>query len=100
MLYAVVCEDIENSLDRRLSVRPAHLERLQNLQDQGRLVVAGPHPIVDSNDPGSSGFSGSLIIAEFDSLAAAQLWADTDPYKAAGVYAGVTVKPFKKVFPQ
>lgn len=100
MLYAVICEDVENSLKSRLSVRPAHLERLQNLQNQGRLVIAGPHPIVDSNDPGSSGFSGSLIIAEFDSLTDAQQWADADPYKAAGVYASVTVKPFKKVFPQ
>ena len=100
MLYAVICEDVENSLDARLSVRPAHLERLQDLQNQGRLVIAGPHPIVDSNDAGSSGFSGSLIIAEFDSLDAAQQWADADPYKTAGVYARVTVKSFKKVFPQ
>jgi len=100
VLYAVICKDVENSLDARLSARPAHLERLQDLQNQGRLVIAGPHPIVDSNDPGSCGFSGSLIIAEFDSLDAAQQWAAADPYTAAGVYDGVTVKPFKKVFPQ
>jgi len=100
VLYAVICEDVPNSLAKRLEVRPAHLERLEELQNQGRLVIAGPHPILDSEDPGDAGFSGSLIIAEFENLAAAQKWADADPYNAVGVYAGVTVKPFKKVFPK
>ena len=100
MLYAVICEDVPNSLAKRLDVRPAHLGRLEELQNQGRLVIAGPHPILDSEDPGNAGFSGSLIIAEFENLDAAQKWADADPYKSAGVYAGVTVKPFKKVFPK
>ncbi len=100
MLYAVICEDVPNSLAKRLEVRPAHLARLEELQDQGRLVMAGPHPNVDSEDPGDAGFSGSLIVAEFDSLESAKQWADADPYKAAGVYAAVTVKSFKKVFPK
>lgn len=100
MLYAVICEDVPNSLAKRLEVRPAHIARLEDLQDQGRLVIAGPHPNVDSEDPGDAGFSGSLIIAEFDSLDAANQWADADPYKVAGVYAAVTVKTFKKVFPK
>jgi hypothetical protein len=99
MLYAVISEDVENSLDKRLSVRPAHVERLVKLKDEGRLVLAGPHPAIDSEDPGTNGFTGSLIVAEFDSLETAQAWADTDPYIAAGVYAKVTVKPFKKVLP-
>lgn len=99
MLYAIVGEDIANSLERRLSVRPAHLERLKKLQDEGRLLLAGPFPAIDSIDPGPAGFSGSLIVAEFSSLQAAQTWAEADPYVAAGVYAGVSVKPFKKVFP-
>ncbi len=99
MLYAVISEDIENSLEKRLSVRPAHVERLQQLKSEGRLVLAGPHPAIDSEDPGTNGFTGSLIIAEFDSLEAAQQWADTDPYIKAGVYKRVTVKPFKKVLP-
>lgn len=98
MYYAIMSEDVENSLSKRLSVRPAHLERLQILADEQRLLVAGPHPAIDSNDPGESGFSGSLVIAEFASLKEAQEWADADPYVAAGVYAKVTVKPFKKVF--
>ncbi|MGA8132880.1 MULTISPECIES: YciI family protein [Pseudomonas] len=99
MLYAIIATDVENSLDKRLAVRPAHLERLHQLQAQGRLVLAGPHPAVDSNDPGAAGFSGSLIVAEFDSLSAAQAWAEADPFVAGGVYAQVLVKPFKQVLP-
>lgn len=99
MLYTIVGQDIANSLERRLSVRPAHLDRLKKLQDEGRLLLAGPFPAIDSIDPGPAGFSGSLIVAEFSSLQDAQAWADADPYVAAGVYAGVSVKPFKKVFP-
>ena len=99
MLYAIISTDVENSLETRLSVRPAHLERLTQLKDLGRLVLAGPHPAIDSNDPGSAGFSGSLVVAEFNSLNDAQAWADADPYVAAGVYANVIVKPFKKVLP-
>lgn len=100
MLYAIIGEDVQDSLEKRLSVRPAHLERLQALQNAGKLVLAGPNPAVDSNDPGSAGFTGSLIVAEFNSLQQAQQWADADPYIAAGVYAHVVVKPFKQVFPQ
>jgi len=99
MFYAIVGQDVSDSLDKRLSVRPAHLDRLHTLQQAGRLLLAGPFPAIDSNDPGPAGFSGSLIVAEFDSLTAAQAWADTDPYVAAGVYSTVSVKPFKKVFP-
>ncbi|HEY9098627.1 MAG TPA: YciI family protein [Thiobacillus sp.] len=99
MLYAIVGHDVANSLDKRLSVRPAHLERLQALQQAGHLLLAGPFPAVDSNDPGPAGFSGSLIVAEFESLAAAQAWTDADPYVSAGVYASVSVKPFKKALP-
>jgi len=100
VLYAIISEDIADSLEKRLSVRPAHLKRLQELQDAGRLVLAGPHPSIDSDNPGAAGFTGSLVVAEFASLADAQQWADVDPYIDAGVYAKVTVKPFKKVFPQ
>ncbi len=100
MLYAIISEDVKDSLSKRLSVRPAHLQRLQELQDQGRLVLAGPHPAIDSENPGDAGFSGSLVVAEFPSLEQAQSWADLDPYVAAGVYAQVNVKPFKQVFPQ
>jgi len=100
MLYAIISEDVQDSLEKRVSSRPAHLERLQNLQNEGRLVLAGPHPAIDSNDPGSTGFTGSLIVVEFPDLAAAKYWADKDPYLQAGVYAHVTVKPFKQVFPQ
>ena len=100
MLYAILSEDVADSLDRRMSVRPAHIQRLQNLQDVGRLVIAGPHPAIDSNTPGDAGFTGSLVIAEFSSLEAAKDWADADSYVAAGVYAHVSVKPFKQVFPQ
>ncbi|CAI0721452.1 YciI-like protein [Serratia quinivorans] len=97
MLYLIYAQDVPNSLENRLSVRPAHLARLQALRDEGRLVIAGPNPAIDSNDPGSAGFSGSTVIAEFASLADAQAWAEQDPYVAAGVYAEVTVKPFKQV---
>ena len=100
MLYAIISEDVENSLDKRLSVRSAHLARLQILQDEGRLVLAGPHPAIDSENPADAGFTGSLIVAEFEDLASAQQWASNDPYIEAGVYARVIVKPFKKVFPQ
>lgn len=99
MYYAIISEDIPNSLEKRLSVRPAHLERLKDMAAQGRLLVAGPHPAIDSEDPGEAGFSGSLVIAEFDSLADAQAWADADPYVEAGVYQEVKVKPYKKVLP-
>ena len=99
MLYAIIATDVENSLEKRLSVRPAHLDRLNALKDEGRLILAGPNPAVDSNDPGAAGFSGSLIVAEFDSLGAAKAWAEADPFVTAGVYANVTVKPFKKVLP-
>ena len=99
MLYAIIATDVANSLEKRLSVRPAHVERLKQLQAEGRIVLAGPHPAIDSNDPGAAGFSGSLIVAEFESLNAAQAWAEADPYVAAGVYANVSVKPFKQVLP-
>jgi len=100
LLYAILSEDIPDSLELRKQARPAHLQRLKALQDEGRLVLAGPHPAVDADDPGPAGFSGSLVVAEFPSLDAAQAWAAEDPYQAAGVYARATVKPFKKVFPQ
>jgi uncharacterized protein YciI len=99
MWYVIISEDIENSLEKRAGARPAHLERLHQLRDDGRLLVAGPHPSIDSEDPGSAGFSGSLVVAEFDSLKAAESWASKDPYVTADVYAKVTVKPFKKVLP-
>ena len=99
MLYAVVAHDVENSLVLRQSARAAHIERLHDLRDSGRLVLAGPFPGVDCQDPGTAGFSGSLIVAEFDSLEAARQWADTDPYRAAGVYQDVDVRPFKQVLP-
>lgn len=99
MLYAIISEDVSNSLERRLAARPDHLARLETLRDEGRLVLAGPHPAIDAENPGEAGFSGSLVVAEFESLEAAQAWADADPYIIAGVYAKVTVKPFKKVLP-
>ncbi len=99
MLYAIMSEDVENSLTIRQGARSAHLERVQQLSNEGRLVIAGPHPAIDSEDPGTNGFTGSLIIAEFNSLEAAQTWADADPYVKAGVYKNITVKPFKKVLP-
>ena len=100
VLYAIISEDVEDSLGKRMSARPAHIKRLQGLQDEGRLVLAGPHPATDSDNPGEAGFTGSLVVAEFDNLQDAQEWADCDPYNDAGVYAKVTVKPFKKVYPQ
>ncbi|MEO1247921.1 MAG: YciI family protein [Pseudomonadota bacterium] len=99
MWYAILAKDIEDSLKRRLAARPKHLERISQLVEEGRILVAGPHPAVDSEDPGAAGFTGSLIIAEFPDLAAAEAWADDDPYVAAGVYANVEVKPFKRVLP-
>lgn len=100
MLYAIIAEDTPGSLPLRMENRPAHLRRLAALQEEGRLVLAGPHPAIDSPDPGTAGFSGSLIVAEFSSLEEAHRWADSDPYSAAGVYARVTVKPFLQVFPK
>jgi len=99
MYYAIIAEDIANSLEQRMAARPAHLARLEQLKQEGRLLVAGPHPAIDSEDPGPAGFSGSLVIAQFASLEEAQQWADDDPYNAAGVYQKVTVKPYKKVLP-
>ncbi|HNH36698.1 MAG TPA: YciI family protein [Rhodocyclaceae bacterium] len=99
MIYAIVGEDVPGSLEKRLAARPAHLERLHALRDQGRLLMAGPFPAVDSPDPGSAGFTGSLIVAEFPSLPEAEAWAGADPYVMAGVYARVTVRPFKRVLP-
>ncbi|MDH3714971.1 MAG: YciI family protein [Gammaproteobacteria bacterium] len=99
MLYAIVAKDVQDSLERRKAVRPEHLRCLQALCEAGRLIVAGPNPAVDAEDPGTNGFSGSVIVAEFESLEAAQAWADNDPYRNAGVYASVSVKPFKLVLP-
>lgn len=99
MWYAIISEDHEGTLDKRISARPAHLARLQALQEQGRLLLAGPHPAVDSPDPGPAGFTGSLVIVDFPTLDDARDWADNDPYVDAGVYKNVTVKPFKKVLP-
>ncbi len=97
MFYAIIASDSKNSLAKRLETRPKHLERLNALRDQGRLLLAGPHPAIDSEDPGEAGFSGSLVVAEFNSLADAEAWANDDPYMHAGVYQSVVVKPFKKV---
>ena len=99
MYYAIVSEDVENSLEKRQGARPDHLARLETLKQQGRLLVAGPFPAIDSETPGDAGFTGSLVIAEFENLSAAQAWADADPYVAAGVYKQVMVKPNKKVLP-
>ena len=99
MLYVIIGEDRPGTLDQRLAARPAHVARLQDLQADGRLILAGPCPAIDAPDPGPAGFSGSVIVAEFASLAAAESWAGADPYVAAGVYATVTVKPFRKVLP-
>ncbi len=99
MWYAIISEDVPNSLSKRQSVRPAHVERLKSLKNEGRLLVAGPHPAIDSEEPGDAGFTGSLVIADFASLAEAQAWADADPYIAAGVYQQVIVKPYLKVLP-
>jgi uncharacterized protein YciI len=99
MWYAIIAEDTPNSLEKRMQARPAHLARLTALQAAGQLLLAGPFPAIDSNDPGPAGFSGSLIVAEFDNLHVAQAWADADPYVAAGVYNQVSVKPFRKTLP-
>ncbi|OGT72708.1 MAG: hypothetical protein A3H44_06545 [Gammaproteobacteria bacterium RIFCSPLOWO2_02_FULL_57_10] len=99
MLYAIICEDVPNSLPLRQAARPAHLERLQAMTAQNRIILAGPHPAVDSNDPGPAGFTGSLIVASFDSLEEARQWANEDPYVTAGVFRNVVVKPFKQVLP-
>ena len=99
MLYAIIASDVATSLEARLPARPAHLDRLTALKAAGRLVLAGPHPAIDSNDPGPAGFTGSLIVAEFDSLEAARAWAEADPFCAAGVYAEVVVKPFRQTLP-
>lgn len=99
MWYAIISEDTPNSLSKRQSARPAHVERLKNLKEEGRLLVAGPHPAIDSEEPGDAGFTGSLVIADFSSLSEAQAWADADPYIEAGVYQQVTVKPYLKVLP-
>ncbi|MGI1945149.1 YciI family protein [Shewanella glacialipiscicola] len=99
MWYMISAQDVDNSLEKRLAARPAHLERLQALADEGRLLIAGPHPAIDSENPGEAGFSGSLVVADFDSLDSAKLWADADPYFAVGVYQSVVVKPFKRVLP-
>ncbi|MDI1303104.1 MAG: YciI family protein [bacterium] len=99
MWYAILAEDTPGTLDMRMEARPRHLARLEQLKAEGRLLLAGPHPAIDSENPGPAGFTGSLVVAEFDSLTAAQDWADKDPYREAGVYAQVSVKPFKKVLP-
>ena len=99
MFYAIISQDMPNSLPLRQSAREDHLARLHQLKDEGRLIIAGPHPAVDSENPGDAGFTGSLIVAEFPDLVAAKKWADNDPYITAGVYEKVTVKPFKKVLP-
>ena len=99
MLYTIICQDVANSAPKRASARAEHIARLNELVNQGRLVLAGPNPAIDAEDPGPAGFTGSLIVAEFESLEAAQSWADTDPYVKAGVYQQVTVKPFKRVLP-
>jgi uncharacterized protein YciI len=99
MYYAIRGTDVPDSLEKRKAARPAHLARLEQLRDQGRLLLSGPFPAIDAEDPGAAGFTGSLIVAEFDSLEDARRWADADPYVAAGVYAEVTVQPFRKVLP-
>lgn len=99
MFYMIYAQDVKGSLSNRLKARPDHLARLKVLADEGRLLVAGPTPAIDTEDPGPAGFTGSLVVAEFDSLENAQAWADNDPYMHAGVYASVTVKPYKKVLP-
>jgi|TARA_B110000967_G_C18868731_1_gene554171 uncharacterized protein YciI len=99
MLYSIVGMDVENSLEARMAARPAHVERLVDLKNQGRLIIAGPNPAIDSSDPGEAGFSGSIIIAEFGSLDDAQKWANQDPYRLTGVYDSVSVKPFNQALP-
>ena len=99
MLYAIISQDVENSLNKRMGARPDHVARLNQLKDEGRLILAGPHPAIDVSEPGEAGFSGSLIFADFDDLQQAREWADSDPYVSAGVYSSVVVKPFIKVLP-
>ena len=99
MLYAIISQDVKDSLEKRKIARPEHVARLNQLKDEGRLILAGPHPAIDNQDPGDAGFTGSLIVAEFEDLMAAQSWADADPYVSAGVYSSVVVKPFNKVLP-
>jgi uncharacterized protein YciI len=99
LLYAFISQDAADTLDKRMAARPAHLKRLEQLRDEGRLILAGPHPAIDNEDPGPAGFTGSLVVAEFDSLQDAQTWAKADPYVTAGVYQQFSVKPFKKVLP-
>lgn len=99
MWYAIMSQDVDDSSELRATARPAHLERLRSLVEDGRLLIAGPHPAVDADDPGPAGFTGSLVVAEFDSLQAAREWADADPYVAAGVYRAVVVKPFRRMLP-
>ena len=99
MLYAIIAQDIENSLSKRMGARPSHVARLNELKDEGRLILAGPHPAIDVLEPGNVGFSGSLVVAEFDDIQKAREWADADPYVAAGVYSSIVVKPFNKVLP-
>ena len=99
MLYAIIAQDIESSLSKRMEARPSHVARLNELKDEGRLILAGPHPSIDVSEPGDAGFSGSLVVAEFDDLQKARQWADADPYITAGVYSSAVVKPFNKVLP-
>ena len=99
MLYAIISQDVEKSLEKRIGARPEHIDRLNKLKDEGRLILVGPHPAVDNNEPGEAGFTGSFVVAEFEDLKDAREWADDDPYVAAGVYSSVVVKTFKKVLP-
>ena len=99
MLYAIISQDVKNSLEKRLGARPDHVARLNQLKEEGCLVLAGPHPAIDAKDPGEAGFTGSLVVAEFKDLQEARAWADSDPYVASGVYSSVVVKPFNKVLP-
>jgi len=99
MLYAIISQDVENSLEKRIGARPEHIDRLNILKDEGRLILAGPHPAIDNYEPGDAGFTGSLVVAEFEDLKDARDWAGADPYVAAGVYSSVVVKTFKKVLP-
>jgi uncharacterized protein YciI len=99
MWYAIICDEVEDSLDKRMAARPSHLDRLRSLVEEGRVLAAGPHPAIDNEEPGDAGFDGSLLILDFPDIQAAREWAEADPYVHAGVFTKVTVKPFKKVFP-
>lgn len=99
MWYAIISEDVADSLEKRKAARPAHLERINKLVDEGRVLIAGPHPAIDADDPGEAGFTGSLVVVDFPSLEEAQTWAAADPYAEAGVYASISIKPFKLVLP-